>query len=204
MGIIVPPSVTPQVRTNHPSKPVSGEDEDFVEYLTRCGDHWIDNPPPAPEGFELMECTATPRHWPEYRIVDDDFYPGFCSGCQYQTLNESHRRLRCKADHRKWKSWKMWWRIAGRLYTLGITSSGGGVSYGRCEFCGIGRQHHAPRWRGKRPYILGVQRETWTCLLRYHHRRQLSHYTRGLCTVCLPCPECGSTNPTHFSCEATV
>lgn len=200
MAIIVPPTTPYQVRTNHPSKPEQGDDEDYVAYLGRCADHWIGNPPPAPEGFELMECHSEPRHWPEYRVIDDDFYPGYCSGCQYNALRETASKWECRAMHRRWKSWHILGWLNGKAYVLGIIA-GSGVAYGRCEHCGIGRQYMRPRWRGKRPYILGVYRETWICL-RHGHRRRESIVSRGICTVCLPCPECGSTAPEHISCEA--
>lgn len=189
-------------RANHPDKPERGDDEDLVEYLGRCNDQWTLHPPAAPEGFELIECTAEPRHFPVYMPVDNDLYPAPCPSCIYDALSESRERLDCKAHHRRWKSWRIWQRLSSRLYTLGITSSGGGTRYGRCKFCGIGRQHIAPLWRGKRHYILGVERETWACLIKRHHRRTATHITAGLCSKCCPCPDCGSTDPTHYVCGA--
>lgn len=188
---------------NHPSRPEQRDDEDFVEYLGRLADFWTNAPPPAPEGFELLECGATPRHWPEYAITDDTFYPGHCLRCQLDSVSRDNRRLRCEAEHRRWKSWRIWSRIASRLYVLGVTSSGGGTSYGRCEFCGIGRQQIAPHWRGKRVYILGKYREWWVCLLKRRHRYAPLRGNFGdLCAKCLPCPECGSQDPMHYVCEA--
>lgn len=198
-NIMPPPNAPSDVRINHPSKPVMGDDEDCVEYLWRTGSHWIDNPPPAPPGFELVECGATPRHWPAYSVVDDDLYPGCCPACYSDSQAEKIRELECKAKHRRWKSWRILGWLSSKGYSIGIIA-GCGTSYGRCELCGIGTQHMRPRWRGRRPYILGVSRDTWTCL-RHGHRRQESHWSRGLCTVCLPCPECGSTKPEHFSCD---
>jgi hypothetical protein len=152
------------------------------------------NPPLTPDGFDLIECDATPRHWPLYEPYVDGGYPATCLICERDAIGHANDRLRCERDHRRWKSWHIWWLIASRLYVLGITSSGGGVSMGRCEFCGITRQHMAPNWRGKRSYILGVRRETWTCLRR-GHRHSPTHY--GLCSVCAPCPSCESTDPSH-------
>lgn len=161
------------------------------------------NPPAAPEGMERIECGAEPPHWPTYVAHVDGMYPSPCPSCQLSDMSRQYAKLRCERDHRRWKSWNGWSRISSRLYTLGITASGGGTSFGGCEFCGIGRQHHPPRWRGKRPYILGVQRDTWTCLLRYHHRRTVLQGS-GFCTICLPCPDCGSTATDHFVCGGAV
>ncbi len=200
MNSIMPPPAGWQVRNSHPSKPVMGDDEDYVEYICRTADHWTTNPPAAPDGFELIECSAEPRHFPIYMPVDDDLYPGHCLFCERDDLSRANREQRCRLQHRRWKSWKGWSRIASRLYTLGITSSGGGTSFGRCEFCGVGRQQIAPRWRGKRHYILGIKRETWRCLLKYHHRRTATYITAGLCSKCCPCPDCGSTDADHYVC----
>jgi len=181
---------------NHPDKPVMGDDEDYVAYLGRCADQWTKTPPEAPDGFERITCL---NHWPLYTVTDDDFYPAPCPACVADSMSRTVSELRCRAEHRRWKSWRVLGWLSGKAYWLGLTCSGG-VTYGRCQHCGIGRQHHRPRLRGKRPYILGVQRETWDCWRRGHRRRE-SHWTRGLCTVCLPCPDCGSTAPEHWSCD---
>ena len=187
---------------NHPDLPGQHDNEDIVDYIGRVADWLTNTPPAAPEGFRLVPCEATPRHCPLYEVAEDVFYDRPCPDCVASDAYRRERESRCKLDHRRWKSWRIWWRISSRLYTFGVTSSGGGVSYGRCEFCGIGRQHMAPRWRGKRPYILGVKRETWACLIKRHHRR-VEHYPTGLCAICCPCPECGSTDREHYTCEAT-
>ena len=79
MAFSLPPASP--YRESHSAKPVQGDDEEYVDYLGRTADHWINNPPPAPTGFELVECSATPRHWPEYSPIDDDLYSGGCSRC---------------------------------------------------------------------------------------------------------------------------
>lgn len=204
MSIIVPPSAGWQHETrptNHPDIPEQGDDEDFVEYLTRVGDLLVERPPAAPPGFVLVECTAEPRHWPEYHVAEDVFYPAPCSRCQMDSFSKSANEWRCKATHRRWKSWAILGWLGRKGYSLGAIG-GCGTSYGRCEFCGIGRQHTRPRWKGSRPYILGVKRETWACLRRGHRRQE--HISCGLCSVCMPCPECGSTDPTHYSCEVSA
>lgn len=194
-----PPELAEPARANHPDKPEMGDDEDIVDYLGRCADQWTTSPPPAPEGFELVPCEANPRHWPEYRLVDEDFYPAPCARCVYDDLRADRDRLACKAQHRRWKSWRVLGWLGSKGYALGVIA-GHGVTYGRCEHCGIGRQYGAVRWRGKRPYVLGVSRDSWACLRRGHRRRELV-FGRGICTVCLPCPECGSTDVEHYSCE---
>jgi hypothetical protein len=170
------------------------EEEWTVEGFLAACDRITNNPPAAPSGFELIECEATPRHWPIYEAYVDGQYPAPCFICERDELDQQLRKVDCERSHRRWKSWRIWWQINMRLYTLGITSSGGGLWMGRCEFCGIERQHMAPCWRGRRPYILGARREFWTCLRR-GHRRSPTDY--GLCSVCCPCPSCGSTNPSH-------
>lgn len=162
-------------------------------FLAEC-DRVAENPPTPPDGIVLIECTADPRHWPTYAAYVDGMYESGCPLCERDDLYQQLRKIECDRKHRRWKSWQIWSRISGRLYVLGITSSGGGTWFGRCEFCGLGRQHFAPTWKGKRPYIFGLRRETWACLRR-GHRRSDTYY--GLCSICCPCPSCGSTDPSH-------
>lgn len=169
------------------------DDEWTVEgFLADC-DRITDNPPTAPDGMELVECDATPRHWPIYLPVVEGQYPAHCFLCERDDLDREIRRRNCERDHRRWKSWRGWWHISLRLYALGITT-GGGTTHGRCEFCGVTRQEHAPSWRGRRSYILGKRREWWECLRRWHRYSPTAY---GLCSVCAPCPSCGSTDPGH-------
>lgn len=176
---------------------MSGVDEDewTIEGFIADIDAMHANPPAAPEGMERVECAAEPPCWPTYVAHVDGMYPAPCMYCVSARQTEQLDRLRCQREHRRWKSWNIWSRLASRLYTLGITSSGGGTSFGRCKFCGIGRQYMAPHWRGKRSYILGLERETWTCWLRGHRRVRLNG--SSICVVCMPCPSCGSTEPAH-------
>lgn len=199
--VSLPPGAQDEPRENHPDLPIQGEDEDFLEHLNRVADWLSESPPPAPAGFVLVECAATPRHFPEYRVAEDVFYPGECMQCHAEATWRDVSKLKCERDHRRWKSWRIWRRIASFLYVTGITPNGGSSSYGRCEFCGIGVQHRLPyRFRGSRPYVLWVRREIWSCLLKRHHRYRL-HYPSGLCAICCPCPECGSTDQGHYTCE---
>lgn len=179
---------------DHPAKLVQGEDEDYVEYLGRQGDAWCDNPPPAPPGFVLVECGATPRHWPEYQIADSDFYDAPCSHCQYQALQKSHDPCR-HSHHWPWRRWRITSEVHGWLYSLGVVVGGGWTFDGYCRGCLNG-----VRFRGKRSYILGKRREWWACLRRGHVRGE--HVGFGLCGKCMPCPDCGSTTAGHrLGCE---
>jgi hypothetical protein len=176
------------------------EDEWTVDgFLAEC-DQMQAHPPTPPDGIELIECTAEPRHWPMYMAHVEGMYPGHCLFCERDALAEEVRRATCEREHRRWKSWDAWGRLSMRLYVLGITSSGGGIAFGRCEFCGITCQHAAPRWRGKRPYILGQPYQWWSCLRRGHRYSPLEGGAGGLCSVCLPCPDCGSADPEHAVC----
>lgn len=177
-----------------PQADILDDEEWTVEsFLADC-DRITGNPPPAPEGMELVECSATPRHWPIYLPLVEGQYPAGCLLCERDELCEQISRMQCERDHRSWKSWRIWWSISSWLYVLGVTSTGGGVSFGRCAFCGVTRQHRAPRWRGRRTYILGKRREWWECLSRGHRHLPTGY---GLCSVCWPCPSCGSPDPEH-------
>lgn len=165
-------------------------------FLADC-DRVTENPPPAPPGFELIECEATPRHWPTYSAQVDGMYPAPCYLCMSSEHSKADAMRKCVAEHRRWKSWNWLYRWSSWAYVTGLTASGGGTSYGRCEFCGIGRQHHAPRFRGKRVYILGKPREWWACLRRGHIYSPLEGRTFHWCSICLPCSGCGSTDPMH-------
>lgn len=180
--------------SNHPSKLEQGEDEGYLDYLTRQLAAWTDTPPAAPEGFELIPCRATPRHWPTYAVTDDDFYgPGGCPACDWADLYESHRLCE-HSHHRTWRRWKISHRIATWLYTSGLAVSGGGTSYGNgCNGC----MTSLPRFRrGERPYVLFVKWETWRCILKGHHTPG-DPIAFGYCSKCLPCPDCGSKTAGH-------
>lgn len=176
------------------------EDEWTVDGFLADVDRVHDNPPPAPPGLELVKCEAQPRHWPTYVAHVEGMYPAPCMYCVSADQSRTIAEAKCRREHRRWKAWRVWWRLASRLYVLGITSSGGGVSYGRCKFCGVTRQHTPPHWKGRRSYILGKPREWWTCLRSGHRYSPMDGHTFALCTVCLPCPDCGSTAQDHYTC----
>ena len=198
MAFSVPPASP--YRESHPAKPIQGDDEEYVDYLGRTADHWITNPPPAPAGFELVECSANPRHWPEYSPIDEDLYSGGCSRCIIADQAEVLRAWQCKAEHRRWKGWKITRWLNGKAYVLGIIASCGS-SYGGCEKHPV--QHNVGRWRGRRNYILGVSVEWWRCLLKYHHIRG-EHVGFGFCGKCVPCPTCGTFKRHDWGCPEEV
>jgi hypothetical protein len=180
-------------RAEHPSKLIQGDDEDYVDYLTRQGDAWSNNPPPPPPGFDLIPCEATPRHWPHYVPVDHDFYPSDCPDCQYASLADAHGGC-AHSQHRAWRRWKITGKVSSWLYTSGLTPAGGSWQMGNgCHGC-----QTLPKWnRNQRVYILFVSRETWHCLLKRHHRPTVDR-SFGLCTKCYPCADCGSTETGHY------
>ena len=150
------------------------------------------NPPPAPEGMERVQCDE--GHWPTYVAHVEGMYPAPCLQCIGAEDRKTIEALKHRT-HRRWWKWGITRWFARHGYSLGIIS---GSSWGNmCGPCGTVTRL---RWRGSRPYILGVQREAWGCLIKRHHRRATSHISAGLCTKCLPCPDCGSTDPNHYVC----
>lgn len=97
--------------------------------------------------------------------------------------------------YRPWRSWRWVGRLFNRGYALGILS---GTS---TAVNATGVQHYA-YLRGRRSYILGLQREWWSCLLgrsalrRPHIPARQERY--GVwCGRCFPCPDCGETRWHH-------
>jgi hypothetical protein len=102
------------------------------------------------------------------------------------------------AGHRAWRRWKLTHRLASRAYVLGLIS-GSGVSFGGggCNGC------LDISWRGRRPYILGLRREQWSCLLVGRHRRR-ELPGEDICAVCAPCWVCRSTDPLHDAWQCDI
>ncbi|MGY1946598.1 hypothetical protein [Nocardia asiatica] len=175
--------------------PERGEDEDYVDYLERKGNFYEQSPPPAPPGLKLVECDATPRHWPVYEIDDSDYWPAPCYAC----VTDSYRNERDElARKQHWFRHPIRGRVAarlvGKLRVLGVVSSygiqGGGAT--GCRSCVTGI-----RFRGKRSYILGWPDWKWRCLLKKRHWPGEEGYF-GLCGKCVPCPDCGTTKVDHL------
>lgn len=186
--------IEPQAPTqNHPAKLEQGDDEDYVDYLTRQLAGWTDNPPTAPDGFSLIPCDATPRHWPTYEIADDDFFGAHCLYCQADAAYAAHSECE-HSHHSAWRRWKATHWIVGKLYTSGLSVTGPGSSWGGgCNRCLIS----GPKFRrGARPYVLFVKSGTWRCILKGHHMPG-DPIGWGYCAKCLPCPDCGSKTAGH-------
>lgn len=154
-----------------------------------------DSPPPTPDWQERIECDT--HRWPTYVAHVEGMYPAACPSCIY----ESQRQQIVELQHRSHRPWLWKWKpyawLARHGYSWGLTA---GSSWGNmCSLCGTTTRIS---WRGRRRYIFGVERETWGCLLKRHHRRTEA-VDCGLCSKCCPCPTCGSTDPTHNVCEVT-
>lgn len=152
-----------------------------------CPDH----APAAFPGLRLAECEATPKH--VVFVHDRDDYGAPCPYCVLNGYWEKERLAR-QCRHWAWRRWKLTHKVCGWLYVLGVTSSGGGWQ------SGDGHNGCLPdkslRLRGKRPYLLGVSRETWRCWLVGHHRRG-EEVGFGFCGKCMPWPCCGAETADH-------
>lgn len=178
---------------NHPDKLGMIDDADYGTYLGLQAEAWCENPPPAPAGFELIECAHVPRHWPTYTVADDDFYEASCPHCwvsnDQERISELEHRL-----HKPWMRWKLTFKVLGWLYVLGLTS---GYGMRNCYACPSWVLSGPIHWGGSRPYVLGLKRETWRCLRAGHRPGDPIGF--GYCSKCLPCPDCGSKTAGHAS-----
>ncbi|MBF6326560.1 hypothetical protein IU451_29090 [Nocardia cyriacigeorgica] len=179
--------------SEHWSPPEQGEDEDYLDYLARKVDLYHNDPPSAPPGFELVECSAEPRHWPMYTIADDDFVEGPCPYC----MSDGYQaELRVMKHRYHWFRHPVRGRLAsrfvGKLYVLGVIAGRGSAWGGDdgCNWC------ITVRVRGKRPYVLGWPDWKWACLLKRRHWPG-EYVGLGMCGKCLPCPDCGATDVEH-------
>lgn len=145
---------------------------------------------------------ATIRDWRAvYEPVDDDEAREWLAK---SIVSDVVERLSYPNRH-NWRRWSATRWLSMRLYTLGVTSSGGGsTSCGADPFRTW--VHDLPRWQsfrpGPRPYLLGLSREARTCLrliVSGHARphRPGRHDVWGICGVCSPWPCCGSTTFDH-------
>lgn len=105
------------------------------------------------------------------------------------------RDIFAHANHARWQTWKITKRFAHRGYALGVLAGSGSSYSSECNGC------VRLYWRGRRPYILGLSRNTWRCLLvggpngRHRPADQIGF---GYCSKCLPCPTCGSETAGHL------
>jgi hypothetical protein len=106
-------------------------------------------------GLRLVDCTAEPRHYVWVHQRDDYGVP--CPWCllkDHAARDAEDRQCR----HWAWRRTGIWRRLVRAAYSLGIIS-GSGASWGDGhEWCTT-----ISGFRGRRPYILGVARETWRC-----------------------------------------
>lgn len=59
-------------------------------------------------------------------------------------------------------------------------------------------------WRGRRPYILGLERHRWRSIphaVRHRHWPNWVPILGVLCGKCYPCPDCGSTGGLLHECR---
>jgi hypothetical protein len=77
-----------------------------------------------------------------------------------------------------------------RLYGLGLISAA-------WHRYGSEGERHTAFLTGRRPYILGLQREQWGCLIKRHHIASPSERYGTMCGKCMPCPYCGETRWHH-------
>lgn len=157
-----------------------------------CPDHAPTDIP----GLRLVECDAEPRH-PSVWFVDGDYYE---PPCMYCISADQAKRIdyfqRCR--HWAWRRTRLFSRITGRAYALGIIG-GSGSSYGNGEYAHHGCTYGL-RWRGKRNYILGWPTWKWSCLLKQRHW-PAEFVGLNSCSKCFPCPDCGATRGCHYGCE---
>ncbi len=149
-----------------------------------CPDHAPLTPPP---GLRLVDCVATERHL-IYVINRDDY--GFpCPECQLMPYFEDEAKAR-QCRHWAWRRTKVWRRLVSTMYVLGVipgSASSWGNGHDWCVTVG--------GLYGRRPYILGVPRETWRCWLKGHRRGEEVGF--GFCGKCVPWTCCGSTVEAH-------
>lgn len=99
-----------------------------------------------------------------------------------------------------WRRWRLTHRLASRAYVLGIISGSGSRGTGDgWELFYIG-------WRGRRPYVLGLEREAWGHPWHFiRHRHWPLMVWGGICGKCAPWPCCGATGMDHADdCEETA
>lgn len=151
----------------------------------------LDAAVPAPPGFELVGCHAEPRH-PATYVLATDGYPAPCPHCQQWALTDAHQGCEHRG-HGPWRRWRLTHWLITQLYVSGLSSSGAGRMWGSggCDGCVVS----GPRWRGGRPYVLWVSRDTWRCLRRGHLPGD--QVGLGFCGKCLPCPLCDSVTAGH-------
>lgn len=129
-------------------------------------------------------CDEHDYYWWSYN--EDEFEPP-CPDCAITSLMNAHAG--CEHSHHRWyRSSKAYRKLADWLYALGIVSSTSWRMGGGCTGCvTINWDWH------QRPYVLGLSRGAWRCLIRGRHLPG-EPIAFGMCGECLPCPSCGDTS----------
>lgn len=102
-----------------------------------------------------------------------------------------------------WRRWTLTSRVAGLLYTSGLTRSGGSSGWASRDPIGsavytLPKLSHVLPHRGTlRPYVLFKRDWWWHCQIAQGWRLRGRHkpeepFTFGICAACLPCPSCGA------------
>jgi hypothetical protein len=151
----------------------------------------------VPDGMELTDCTAEPRHTPVFVPVDEDAWcPTPCPWCmaddhwQRVLKLEGAEQVRKHRRHRWYSNRVVHW-LFGWAYQLGIVAAYGYSWNQHCKGC-----LDYIRVRGRRCYVLGWPTWKWSCLLRSHHWPG-DFIGLDSCAKCLPCPTCDSTTAGH-------
>lgn len=143
--------------------------------------------------LELIECAAVPRHHETWTRRDPDaWYPPGCPYCWHDQARAEHAGCE-HSHHRAWRRWKISSRLASWAYSLGLIAGYGHTYDGHCRGCLDG---FVLRPRHGRPYVMGWPAWKWGCVLKNRHWPG-QFIGLGCCTKCLPCPECGNTEPDH-------
>ncbi len=147
-------------------------------------------------GLARVECDNEPPHAPMWTLDgEQNGYGNPCPQCMYSRVADDLAKAR-KEDrcyHWPWRRWRITGWLAMRCYSLGVTSGGGTWTWSDVH---DGCRTRLLSLRGKRPYILGVPRETWRCWIVGRHRRG-EEVGLGLCGKCVPWPCCGSQQVEH-------
>ncbi len=99
-----------------------------------------------------------------------------------------------------WRRWKITLWAAHRAYALGVIAGSGQRG------TGTGWELMFVHFRGRRPYVLGIERERWGYPLHWlRHGHWPEPVVFGLCGKCSPWPCCGATGLDHADdCEGDL
>lgn len=148
-----------------------------------CPDH----APTQVSGLRLVDCDANPPHL--IFVHDRDDYGADCFQCRLNDYYEKEQQER-QCRHWGWRAWRITDRAASLAYQLGIIGSSGNTYGDGHNGCVNG-----VRFRGPRPYVLGVSRDVWRCWFRGHRRGE--PVGLGMCGKCVPWPCCKAITEEH-------